>query len=92
MNQYTSYEDPGHGWLAVPRAELIALGIENQISECSYMDAIYAYLEEDCDRAVFESAMEAAGIEFDIKTIEQDEDSFIRDCERYSCLKASTLQ
>ncbi|MDX8400717.1 MAG: hypothetical protein R8K20_10795, partial [Gallionellaceae bacterium] len=53
--------DPGHGWLRVPLAAIAALGIEGDISACSFIDTSteprrsgqFAYLEEDCDCAVF---------------------------------------
>ena len=47
--QYTFHEDSGHGWLEVKRAELISLGILDQISHYSYQDGDTVYLEEDCD-------------------------------------------
>ena len=53
MNSYTKHEDPGHGWLQVPMAELEALNIREKISYYSYTDGTYAYLEEDCDMGVF---------------------------------------
>ena len=55
---YIFHEDPGHGWLEVPVSELLELGIINQISEFSYLslDRKTAYLEEDCDLAVFFNA------------------------------------
>ncbi len=53
---YTFYEDPGHGWLAVPLKDLRALGIQNQISACSYLNGDTAYLEEDCDAPRFVEA------------------------------------
>lgn len=55
MTTYTFFHDPGHGWLAVPRSELQALGIEGSISRYSYQsrDGATCYLEEDCDYARF---------------------------------------
>ena len=50
---YTFYEDPGHGWLEVPMREIAELGIADKISSCSYRDNANAYLEEDCDMAIF---------------------------------------
>lgn len=52
---YTFFEDSGHGWLRVPKAELRALGIADMISSCSYqsMGGAMAYLEEDCDLSTF---------------------------------------
>ena len=53
MSKYTFYEDPGHGWLAVPMEQLVKLGIADKISSCSYQGGVSAYLEEDCDLATF---------------------------------------
>jgi hypothetical protein len=50
---YTFISDPGHGWLAVPVKELRDLGIVQDISPYSYLKDGVAYLEEDCDLAVF---------------------------------------
>ena len=47
------FEDPGHGWLEVPLAQVAALGITNKISGYSYRKGTMAYLEEDCDASVF---------------------------------------
>lgn len=49
MTEYRFFSDIGHGWLKVPYTELESLGIENTISEYSYRDSGFAYLEEDCD-------------------------------------------
>ena len=53
MKEYIFYEDPGHGWLAVPIKELIELGIADKITGYSYTLGGMAYLEEDCDLGVF---------------------------------------
>lgn len=45
----TFLSDPGHGWLRVPLVEIVALGIEGQISPYSFIQGQYAFLEEDCD-------------------------------------------
>ena len=56
--QYKFLDDGSHGWLAVPLTDLEDLGIEDQISECSYVDHDWgiAYLEEDCDATTFITA------------------------------------
>lgn len=46
---YRFIEDPGHGWLEVPRGELRVLGIDLRISQCSYEQGDFVYLEEDDD-------------------------------------------
>lgn len=78
MQTFTYYQDPGHGWLAVPRELLHDLGIADEISGCSYQRLETVFLEEDCDLATFTRAMGAAGREF--KTLEtySHGDSFVR--------------
>jgi hypothetical protein len=53
---YIFHTDPGHGWLAVPYKDLVALGIQDKISDYSYSKGGTAYLEEDCDAGVFITA------------------------------------
>ena len=49
------YQDPGHGWIKVRRAELVSLGIDEDITGYSYQDndGGWVYLEEDCDASTF---------------------------------------
>jgi hypothetical protein len=61
MSTYTFHEDPGHGWLQVPRSELVRLGIAGQVSSYSYQAAGDVFLEEDCDLSLFMEAKEAKG-------------------------------
>ena len=49
--------DPGHAWLKIPRTAYDASNVH--ASPCSYRDAEYVYLEEDCDAPAF---MKAADI------------------------------
>ena len=56
------YEDPGHGWLAVPLPLLERLGLIDSISPYSYMRGMLAHLEEDCDASLFLKAARDAGI------------------------------
>ena len=58
----TFISDPGHGWLRVPLADIAALGIEAEISEYSFIDGRFAYLEEDCDYGRFVAACNAQNI------------------------------
>jgi len=53
---YTFHSDPGHGWLEVPDADIIALNIWDKISKCSYIRGNTCYLEEDCDATKFFNA------------------------------------
>lgn len=58
------YSDPGHGWLAVEKNLLVKMGIADKISEYSYMKGETAYLEEDCDAAIFIKEYKRLGNEF----------------------------
>jgi len=60
-NHLTFISDPGHGWLKVPLTEIVALGLETQISVYSYIEGRYAYLEEDCDCPRYLEARAAQG-------------------------------
>lgn len=55
------YEDPAHGWLAVPMQWIEALGIVGSISDFSYLRGKTAYLEEDDDQPAFHRAAKEAG-------------------------------
>lgn len=55
------HSDAGHGWLRVPLSELDRLGIRHLISQYSYRNATHAFLEEDCDAAVYVAAVRGAG-------------------------------
>lgn len=81
MNKYTMYEDPGHGWLEVPRSVCAELGILDRISGYSYQskDGGVLYLEEDCDFSVFCRALNVTcGGDVIGKTIHTNHDSFVR--------------
>lgn len=62
MKTYKFYNDPGHGWLAVKRKELIELGVIGQISRYSYQRGGTVYLEEDGDASRFINACVAKGL------------------------------
>jgi hypothetical protein len=64
---FVFFSDPGHGWLRVLRAQLKQLGVEDKVSRYSYQRGKWAYLEEDCDAALFINAMREAGWSFVIK-------------------------
>lgn len=53
---YTFYEDPGHGWLEVPRTELEQLGIEDKITTFSYQNGDFVYLEKEGDLSTYINA------------------------------------
>lgn len=54
MKTLVYYQDPGHGWLAVPHDVLAELGQSDaDYSGYSYRDAENVYLEEDGDMSAF---------------------------------------
>jgi len=94
VHTYTFYSDPGHAWLQVPLDEIERLAVGKKISNYSYRNAYYAFLEEDCDASVFLDALTAAGEGYDFKEVHHDEDSVIREYHRWgpSCLKTEPRQ
>lgn len=81
--EYHFYTDPGHGWLRVPLAELIELGIADSISGYSYVRHAFAYLEEDCDMTRFIDARNRVPDTFEVKEHYSPADSIIRNFTRY---------
>lgn len=61
-NDLTFIEDPGHGWLHIPLVDVAVLGIQDEITACSFIDNDYAYLEEDCDYGAFMNACQAQNV------------------------------
>ncbi len=80
----TVYEDPGHGWAAVPHYLLKELGIENDVSVFSYIDGAFVYLEEDCDLSLLMRAAEKQGRVIQLMEQHTDEESPIRLKRAYS--------
>lgn len=81
---YRFYTDPGHGWLAVKRKEIDALGIADRISGFSYTKGGTVYLEEDCDYSVFAEAKKARGEQVITVARSTDKRSPIRSYSSYS--------
>jgi hypothetical protein len=80
----TYHTDSGHGWLEVPRADVIALGLAEKISAYSYMGGLSLYLEEDLDAGLYLDAAKAAGYTLNIVEKYTDGDSPIRTmCQGY---------
>jgi hypothetical protein len=69
---FTFFSDAGHGWLKVPKAMLVDLGIAGEISHYSYQYGDYAYLEEDCDMGIFIQAYKGRGFNFEYRTRNSD--------------------
>ena len=83
MQTFTYYQDPGHGWLQVPRSLLHDLGIAEDISECSRQRLDDVFLEEDSDLLRFTRAMGAMGREFKVFEVHHNGDSFVRALSSY---------
>lgn len=79
---YKFHSDAGHGWLAVSKAELVRLGIADQITEYSYQHGEIVYLEEDVDAGLFISAR--ALTDEDIQEVYDGDHSFIRSYGNYT--------
>ena len=48
------FADSGHGWLRVDKTEFEKdINASRQVSEYSYYDDDYVYLEEDCDASMY---------------------------------------
>lgn len=80
MLHLTFYADPGHGWLAVPLADLLPADLTPAMfSRCSYQSrgGQVLYLEEDCDAPKFLAALKRKGIQYGITEVYQ-ERTFIR--------------
>jgi hypothetical protein len=77
MQTYRYIQDPSHGWIEVPLEELE--NIAYKISRYSYMNRKTgkAYLEEDCDAAIFIKKLKDTDTPYDIKEVYQ-ENTFIR--------------
>jgi hypothetical protein len=74
--------DPGHGWGRVVRGAVEDVGIADQISEFSYQDDVFVYLEEDCDLYLFIRALEQRG--YKVRLDERyEENTHIRRLPRY---------
>lgn len=57
----TFYSDPGHGWAKVRKSVLSNLNIADKVSNYSYQNGDYVFLEEDCDFPLLVAALEQHG-------------------------------
>jgi len=80
MKTYTFFNDPGHGWLEVPRSELPP-GFTP--SEYSYQRGDLVYLEEDCDAPPFIIHHKLKPIQ--LEEHHTDDECFVRSLERFTC-------
>lgn len=82
--QVRYHQDPSHGWLEVPRSELVAAGIANKVSRYSYQRGNTVYLEEDCDAPLFVQACQRRGIDVLPIAVFTEAESFIRRLDPFS--------
>jgi len=86
---FNFYADPGHGWLAVKRDDLLNLGLTAlTISRYSYQKGGTVYLEEDCDAGYFLTALKQAGTAFHITGKNSDRSSQIRNFSSFGLTEA----
>jgi len=81
--QLTFHQDPGHGWVEVPRVLVDSLGIASQVSAYSYQKGGTCYLEEDCDAGLLVNALRAKNAEFKLVEAHTNFESFIRGLPRF---------
>ncbi len=80
----TVYSDPGHAWAKVKKDVLTNLGIADKVSSYSYQRGDYAFLEEDCDLSLLMQALRDHGTTLRFIEKHTDNQSRIRNYERYS--------
>jgi hypothetical protein len=71
--------DPGHGWLRVSVEDLRAAGVDNNISDYSFLSPAwasvrYAYLEHDSDAPIFLNALKNLGYQQGVDYVIVDEE------------------
>lgn len=62
-NQIVYISDPSHSYLRVPVRKVENLGFMNKISEYSFFNNHYVWLECDCDAQLFFDALDEHGIQ-----------------------------
>lgn len=81
------HSSPSHGWLEVDFMELLALGIEDEISSYSYIkpgtQKTYVLLEEDCDAGLYMDRVRALGVKVEPVYIYVKDDQHIRSLPMY---------
>lgn len=78
MLKFMFYSDSGHGWLRVPKYLVNDLLGLNEVSECSYENNGWVYLEEDCDCPKFLNKLKELNHEYTIKNSRKNGQSHIR--------------
>lgn len=84
LKDYNFYSDDGHGWLAVKRSEVNALGLQDKISNYSYQKGNTVYLEEDSDTSLFINTKVSLGDTIRFNEVYHRGQSWIRGLEHYA--------
>ena len=79
---YDYIQDPAHGWIVVPLAEITRLKIKP--SSYSFKSGGMGYLEEDCDAGLFIRAKEAAGEAYNLIDRHTNSDAPCRNFARFN--------
>jgi hypothetical protein len=78
------FEDPGHGWCRVRRAEKLFQKVAKDITSFSYQRGDYVYLEEDYDLGLYYKACVEAGYEIQwVYNVARERMSKIRNYQSY---------
>ena len=78
------FEDPGHGWCRVRRAEKLFQKVAKEITSYSYQRGDYVYLEEDYDLGLYYKACVEAGYEIEwVYNVARERMSKIRSYQHY---------
>ena len=67
MQTYVYHEDPAHGWLEVPAAQVRDLAVKVTTYSYESRDGLTLYLEEDLDMSRFLMALDATGQCYEIE-------------------------
>ena len=86
------YTDPGHGWLRVNVKCKILSELLNEISNCSFYNGKFVYLEEDDDAGLYLNKLKEMGIEYEIKQKHANSDSSIRTYQSILALKLKRIE
>jgi hypothetical protein len=85
MKEYTYHIDAGHGYLEVPLADVLRLGLtlkdfaHYSFARVTELFVPTLYLEEDCHMSMFLGAMESKGEQFKLIEIVHDGDAPCRE-------------
>lgn len=79
------HQDPGHGWVAVPRSLVQKLPLPEPVSQFSYQsrDGAMLFLEEDCDAPLVLQALRDQGDLVKLQDKTTNHDSFVRSLPQY---------